>query len=74
MASPVRDYLNRSASVGTDLFYALLVALGAAVITAVLPLSWIPLVGTHLPGIMAGLVGGLFFYRARSNSPLNFGS
>jgi hypothetical protein len=70
----VKEYLDRPASVGTDFMYAVLVGIGASVVAAALPLNWVPLIGPQAPGIAGGLVGGLFFYRARSNSPLNFGA
>lgn len=65
-------YVDRPMSISADLGFATLVALGAAAIAAVLPLNWVPLIGPQAPGIAGGLVGGLYFYRARSNSPLNW--
>lgn len=70
--SKATEIANRTSSITADLAYAVLVALGAAVVAAILPLNWIPLVGPQAPGIAGGLVGGLYFYRARSNSPLNW--
>jgi hypothetical protein len=68
----VKAYLDRPASIGTDLGFAFLVGLGAAVVAAILPFNWIPVLGPQAPGVAGGLIGGLFFYRARSNNPLNF--
>lgn len=70
--SKVTDLANRSSSVGIDIAYAVLVACGAAFVAAALPLNWIPVIGPQAPGIAGGLIGGLFFYRARTNSPLNW--
>lgn len=70
--SKATDIANRTASVSADAVYALLVGMGAAVVAAILPLNWIPLIGPQAPGIAGGLIGGLYFYRARSNSPLNW--
>ena len=70
--SKLTEIANRSSSVGIDLGYAVLVACGAAFGAAALPLNWIPVVGPQAPGIAGGLIGGLFFYRARTNSPLNW--
>lgn len=70
--SKATEIANRTASVSADAVYALLVGMGAAVVAAVLPLNWIPLIGPQAPGIAGGLIGGLYFYRARSNSPLNW--
>lgn len=65
-------YLDRPASVTADLIGSTLVGLGAALLIAILPFNWIPLVGPHLPGAAFGLVAMIYFYRARSNSPLNW--
>ena len=65
-------YLDRPASITADLIGSGLVGLGAALLVAILPFNWIPLVGPHLPGAAFGLIGGYYFYRARSNSPLNW--
>jgi hypothetical protein len=70
--SKLTDIANRSSSVGIDVAYAALVACGAAFVATALPLNWIPVIGPQAPGIAGGLVGGLFFYRARTNSPLNW--
>jgi len=70
--SKATEVANRTASVSADAVYAVLVGMGAAVVAAILPLNWIPLIGPQAPGIAGGLVGGLYFYRARSNSPLNW--
>jgi hypothetical protein len=71
-ATAKQKYVDRPASITADLAFAALVACGAAVLAAILPLNWIPLIGPQAPGIAGGLVGGLHFYRARSNSPLNW--
>lgn len=70
--SKATEIANRTASVTADAVYAVLVGMGAAVVAAILPFNWIPLIGPQAPGIAGGLVGGLYFYRARSNSPLNW--
>jgi hypothetical protein len=70
--SKLTEVANRSSSVGIDVAYAVLVACGAAFVAAALPLNWIPVIGPQAPGIAGGLIGGLFFYRARTNSPLNW--
>lgn len=64
-------YLDRPASVTADLIGSTLVGLGAAIIVAILPLNWIPLIGPHLPGVGGGVVGALYYVRARWNNPLN---
>ena len=70
--SKATEIANRTSSIGADLGFSILVACGAAFVAGALPLNWIPLIGPQAPGIAGGLVGGLYFYRARSNSPLNW--
>lgn len=63
--------LDRPASVTADLLVAVGVGAAAAVVIAILPLNWIPLIGPHLPGVGGGIVGALVYVRARNNNPLN---
>lgn len=69
--SEATKWADKPASISTDLGFAALVGLGAAIIVAILPLNWIPLIGPHLPGVGGGVVGALYYVRARWNNPLN---
>ena len=69
--SKLTQWANMPASVSADLGFAVLVGLGAALVAAILPLNWIPIVGPQAPGIAGGLCGGLFYVRARWNNPIN---
>lgn len=69
--SKATEWANKPASISADLGFAALVGLGAALIAAVLPLNWIPIVGPQAPGIAGGIAGALYYVRARWNNPLN---
>jgi hypothetical protein len=71
--SKLTQLADRPASITTDLGFAVLVGFGAAVLVAIAPLNWIPIIGPHLPGIAGGVAGALYYVRARWNNPLNLG-
>lgn len=69
--SKATAWANKPASVSADLGFAFLVGCGAALIAAILPLNWIPVIGPQAPGIAGGVIGALFYVRARWNNPIN---
>lgn len=69
--SKATEWANKPASISADLGFAVLVGFGAAILVAIAPLNWIPLIGPHLPGVTGGVCGALYYVRARWNNPIN---